>query len=421
MGAERNTRGDLLPVLVCGGGPVGGVLALALAGAGLQVGLVEAGGAPATSPAHSPGAGPDDDGELRPIALSASSVRILGTLGVWPAIAPHAAPILTVHVSEQGRFGMVRLRAEEQGVEALGHVTGAAAIARALEPALAAAGGVTRIRPATARGVIVGDEAARVVLDPPRDPAPAARLVAAADGGASGLRESSGIGADRYAYRQAAVTCAVTPGAPHGNVAYERFTDTGPLALLPLADGRCGLVWTLPEERAGAVAALGDGAFLALLQRAFGGRLGRLEAAGTRRVFPLELVRSRVLTAPRVALVGNAANQLHPVAGQGLNLGLRDAATLAELAADAVRSGRDPGGEAVLAEYARRRRPDQRAVVRFTDALARGFTAGPSLLGTLRSAGMLALDLVPPASRALARRAMGLAGRQPRLVRGLTP
>jgi 2-octaprenyl-6-methoxyphenol hydroxylase len=181
------------------------------------------------------------------------------------------------------------------------------------------------------------------------------------------------------------------------------------------------VVWTLPEARAQAIAALPEAAFLGALQQAFGGRLGRLYAAGARTSFALSLVRSHALTAPRVALVGNAANRLHPVAGQGLNLGLRDAAALADVVADAVRAGADPGADAVLAAYARARRPDQRAIVRLTDTLARGFSARPGLLGGLRSAGMLALDLVPPASRALARRAMGLAGRQSRLVRGIAP
>lgn len=397
-------------VLVCGAGPVGSTLALALAAAGVRVGLVHA--PPPAAMAHA---------GCRPIALSAASVRILTTLRVWPAIAPRACAIRTVHVSEQGRFGMVRLRAQDMGVDALGYVIEADVIGRALHAALAADAGVTRVGPAQVRGAQPCGDLLAASLDPAVEDPPRARLLVAADGGESGLGEALGIASQVREYGQRAVVCAVTPGKPHAGIAYERFTPHGPLALLPLSDARCAVVWTLPEARAQAIAALPEAAFLDALQQAFGGRLGRLHAAGTRTSFALSLVRSHALTAPRVALVGNAANRLHPVAGQGLNLGLRDAAALADLVAAAVRAGADPGADAVLAAYARARRPDQRAIVRFTDTLARGFSARPGLLGGLRSAGMLALDLVPPASRALARRAMGLAGRQSRLVRGIAP
>lgn len=396
-------------VLVCGAGPVGSTLALALAAAGVRVGLVQAPGTAANGT------------QQRPIALSASSVRILTTLGVWADIVRDACPIRMVHVCEQGRFGMVRLRARELGVEALGYVTGADVIARALERAVSAAPGVTRIGPAQVRGATLHADLLHAHLDPDTGAKPRAMLLVAADGGSSGLAPELGIAADRDDYAQRALVCTVTPGRPHQDVAYERFTPLGPVAMLPLPHGRCAVVWSLPEDRARAVAALDERAFLDALQAAFGRRLGTLRAASPRLGVALSLVRSRALTATRLALTGNAANQLHPVAGQGLNLGLRDAAVLADLVADAVRAGADPGADALLAAYTRLRLPDHRAVVRFTDALARGFTTGPALLGSLRSAGMLALDLVPPARRALARRAMGLAGRQPRLVRGIAP
>jgi 2-octaprenyl-6-methoxyphenol hydroxylase len=243
----------------------------------------------------------------------------------------------------------------------------------------------------------------------------------AADGGNSPLRDLLGVAARRRAYQQCAVVCNLTPGRPHAQVAYERFTPAGPVALLPLADGRCGLVWTLPVAEAERVCGLDDDGFLAAVQSAFGYRLGRFAAVTPRQTFPLSLVRAAALTAPRAVLAGNAANQLHPVAGQGLNLGLRDAATLAELVVATLRRGGDPGAAGLLATYARRRASDHRAVVRFTDALARVFTVDLPLASGLRGAGLLALDLVPAAGRALARRAMGLAGRQPSLVRGRLP
>lgn len=396
-------------VLVCGAGPVGSTLALALAGAGVRVALVH-GPAPASAEAA-----------RRPIALSAASMRILATLGVWPAIAPQACAIRMVHVSEQGRFGMVRLRAQDMGVDALGHVTDASVIARALQAAVAAAPAITPLGPAQVRGAVACGETLCAELDPAAATMPRTQLLVAADGGVSGLGPALGIVSDRREYRQCAVVSTITPGRAHEGVAYERFTPAGPLALLPLADGRCALVWTLPEASARAVTGAGEQDFLAALQAAFGHRLGRLRAATPAASFALSLVRSRALSTARSVLIGNAANRLHPVAGQGLNLGLRDAAVLAELVADAVRAGADPGAPQLLRAYVRRRAPDQRAVVLFTDALARGFSAGPGLLGSVRSAGMLALDLLGPASRALACRAMGLSGRQPRLVRGIAP
>ncbi len=400
-----------VPVLIAGGGPVGSTLALALARAGVAVTLLDAAPPDAAVAA-----------DARPIALAASSARILQTLGVWPAIAARACPIRTVHVSQRGCFGAVRLRADEQGVPALGHVVDAASIARALEPALDACAGLTRVRPAAVRDASAAGDALRVGFEAADGWRTAdTRLLVAADGGRSALRDLLGVTARTREYGQCAVVCNVVPERAHDAVAWERFTPDGPVALLPLADGRCGVVWSLPEEQAARVAALDDDGFLAALQDAFGTRMGRLREATARHAFPLTLVRASTLTAPRAVLIGNAANQLHPVAGQGLNLGLRDAATLAELVADAVRGGEDPGAPELLADYARRRAADHAGVVRFTDALARVFSVRLPLAAPLRAAGLLALDLLPPAGRALARRSMGLAGRQPRLVRGLLP
>jgi 2-octaprenyl-6-methoxyphenol hydroxylase len=397
-------------VLVSGGGPVGSALALALGQAGIPVTLLEA------SPP-----GPGGDADLRPIALSASSVRIFRALGVWPTLAPHACPIRTVHVSERGCFGMVRLRAREQGVDALGQVSDAAAIARALEPALDACTAIERLRPAAIEDVDADTDHVRVAVDGAGETPLHARLLVAADGARTSLRDALGVGTTRRDYRQAALVCNVTPGRSHDETAYERFTASGPVAMLPLVDGRCGLVWTLDEIEAEVLAHGDEAAFLAALQQCFGYRLGRLRSAGPRVCFPLSLVRGNAVTAARCAFIGNAANQLHPVAGQGLNLGLRDAAQLAELVVAAIGRGEDPGAPTLLAEYARRRRADHAAVVRFTDTLARGFIMRVPALSALRSAGMLALDLVPAAGRVFARRAMGLAGPQSRLVRGIAP
>jgi 2-octaprenyl-6-methoxyphenol hydroxylase len=396
-------------VLIAGGGPVGSVLALALSGSGVACTLVD------RAPVDTTVA----DFGRRPIALSASSARILNTLQVWESIASQACPIQIVHVGEAGRFGAVRLRAQEHGVPALGYVTDASVITTALDHAVANAQLISNVRSAQVLDAHIETHQVCAVVDGPVDAQVRAQLLVAADGGRSSLCEQIGIDVVRRNYRQSELVCNITPDNAHQGIAYERFTRTGPLALLPLANADCALIWTLPEAQAQQIAALDEDEFLMALQGAFGQRLGRLRRATPRSLFPLSLVRAQQLSSARVTLIGNAANQLHPVAGQGLNLGLRDAAVLAELVVQAARAGRDAGGAELLANYARRRRAEHQGIVRFTDALARGFSAGPQWLGWLRSAGMLAIDLTPGANHLLASHAMGLGGVQPRLVRGL--
>jgi 2-octaprenyl-6-methoxyphenol hydroxylase len=246
-----------------------------------------------------------------------------------------------------------------------------------------------------------------------------ARLVVAADGGQSSVRAAAGIGVEERDYGQVAVIANVTPSRPHQGVAYERFTDSGPMALLPMSEGRCALVWTLPPRDAEAVLALDDSPFLVAAQERFGDRVGRLLRVGRRSAYPLTFRLARGQAGERTVVIGNAAHTLHPVAGQGFNLGLRDAAVLAQVLVDAVRSGADPGAAAVLAAYARWRAPDQSRVAIFTDTMVRVFSSGSHLVAVARNAGLLALDLLPGLSSGFARHAMGLAGRQPRLALGL--
>jgi 2-octaprenyl-6-methoxyphenol hydroxylase len=249
------------------------------------------------------------------------------------------------------------------------------------------------------------------------------RLLVVADGARSTLRASLGIAARMRPYEQVAIVgnvSAENPGA--GTVAYERFTPDGPLALLPAGGDRHVFVLTRRAAAADAVAALPDTAFLGLLQQEFGFRLGRFQRVGVRSRYPLELVEAEAVTSRRVVVVGNAAHGLHPVAGQGYNLGLRDAAALAELVAAEMRrtdAVPDPGRESLLADYVAWRRPDQRKVVTFTDGLIRLFDR--TELGPLRGLGLLLFDTVPGAKRLLARETMGLAGRRTRLARGLLP
>ncbi len=398
-------------VLVVGGGMVGGSLACALGGSGLRVGLVEA--VPFAAAQHP---GYDD----RTLALALGSQRIFRGLGLWASIAPGATPIHRIHISDRGRPGAARLDRGEEGVEALGYVAEARLIGAALGERLESLDGVDLLIPASLEALSVHRDRAVVRLRRGEERLDlAASVVVAADGARSRVREGLGIAVHQRDYGQWAVIANVTPGSPHRNTAFERFTDAGPLALLPLSEGRCALVLTVPAADAPRILALSDEAFLAHLQSRFGDRLGTFRRVGCRQGYPLTLIRSRESVRPRVALIGNAAHTLHPVAGQGFNLGLRDAATLAEVLLEARRVGKDPGGIDVLGQYARWRRGDQDRTVAFTDALARLFTSPLAPLRLGRSLGLIAFDLTPMAKRHLARQSMGLAGRLPRLARGL--
>ncbi len=396
-------------VAIVGGGPVGAGLACALGAAGVSVALLES---------RPDGSSPTD---ARPIALSLGSKRILDTLGVWEGVRADANPIAHIHVSDRGGFGFTRLCAADHGVEALGYVVPAGALQEALDASLAAQGSVDVVRPARVRGASLAADAARLEADAAAGALELeARLLIAADGGRSRVREALGIGVHTRAYGQVAVVARVLPHRPHGDTAYERFTDSGPLALLPMRQGWCGLVWSTHPAESERLLSLDDERFLAALTRRFGGRLGGFERVRGRSAHPVELVRSREHARRRLVIIGNAAHQLHPVAGQGLNLGLRDAAALAEVIVDALRCGSDPGALGAVERYAAWRRRDQGSVTWFTDALVRVFSSRLGPLRAGRDFGMLAIDLVPGLKAGLARRAMGLAGHQTRLARGLS-
>ena len=211
----------------------------------------------------------------------------------------------------------------------------------------------------------------------------------------------------------------VTPELPHSAIAYERFTASGPLAFLPMSENRCAVVWTLPSDNVETLLALDDTQFLAALQERFGTRLGRLLKLGKRAAYPLALTKVREHIRPRLVLIGNAAHTVHPVAGQGFNLGLRDVAVLAQVLNEAQRAGRDIGELTVLADYVAWRQRDNLAISTFTDGLVRIFSNDVAPVSFLRNLGLVAVDLFPPAKRALLRLSMGLSGRLPRLARGL--
>jgi 2-octaprenyl-6-methoxyphenol hydroxylase len=402
-----------LDVVIVGGGLVGASLALALSQLNLRIALIEA-----TMP--SVGAHPSFDD--RTTALSNGSKRIFQALEVWPLIEREATPIRRIHVSDQGRFGFARISAEEQGLDALGYVVTNRVMGAALWRRLGEAG-ITVLAPVRVSAMQLdgGVQRLECATDVGASFTVSARLVVAADGAKSVVREAAGVSAQSWDYSQIALIANVFTQRFHEHVAYERFTSAGPIALLPLTEGRTGLVWTLEPPRAHEVAQLSDAEFLAELQQAFGFRLGRFTKVGVRNLYPLTLTRSEDHVAERVAVIGNAAQALHPIAGQGFNLGLRDAASLAEVLAVAQRDHPrefDAGNGLWLQQYREWRSADRSNIVRFTDGLVRVFTQSFGPVKLLRDAGLLAFDLMPAAKDALSQLSLGAAGRIPRMARG---
>ena len=400
-------------VLIVGGGLVGSTLAHSLAQIQVSVVLVEE-----RDPGRLEQPGFDD----RSTALAGGSARILGGLGLWDDVAGEAEPIRTIHISERGRFGASRLLASREGVPALGYTVENRVLAGAVWPKILAAEAVTCLAPGSLEEFEV--EASGVTARVSTGGSTRtirARLLVAADGARSRVRGALGIGVRQDDYRQKGVILNCETEIPHRGRAFERFTPTGPLAMLPLGRGRMSVVWTLPREAGDRIGALDDAPFRDALQKAFGYRLGRIRQVGVRSAWPLHRVRADALTATRAVLVGNAAFSLHPVAGQGFNLALRDIAALSELICDARRDDAeaDPGAAALLDRYAEWRAADQRRIAGFTHGLMKLFTIDAAPLAVSRGLGLMAFDLAPGAKHWLARQAMGLGGRVSRLARGL--
>ncbi len=397
-------------VAIVGGGMVGASLALALRDVGVRVLLIE--GVTPTSAAQ-----PSFDD--RTTALGNASRRIFESLGVWADIAPQAAAIRTIHVSDAGRFGVARLRAVEQGIDAFGYVVANRVLGAVLWNKLTGAGESLVLRvPARAESIEIADQGARlrVVSEGSVDEVHA-RLVVAADGAQSSVRLAADIDAGVEDYDQVAVVANVAADHPHDGTAYERFTPSGPLAVLPLHDGSYGVIWSCRPAHAAQVLSLDDDSYLRELQARFGWRAGRFVRVGRRASYPLRLTRAAATFATRTVLIGNAAQALHPVAGQGFNLGLRDAAMLAEVIANA--SEADVGAPSVLKRFADWREVDRGGVIRFTDGLVKLFGSERAGMGLLRNLGLLIFDVTPPAKSALARVSAGFGGPTPRLARGL--
>lgn len=397
-------------VLIVGGGLVGASLAIALDRLGLDVGLLEAAPAGALPAVF----------DQRNLSLAEASVHALRTLDVLPRLRAPTGAIARIHISRDGDFGRVLLNARDYGRDAFGQVVVARDFGEALEAKLADLPRLVRHRPARFTGFAAdggdGLRRARVVTDD-GERVIAARLVVAADGTASAVRDALGIAVERHDYGQTLfVARARAERAPDGT-AWERFTDHGPTAVLPRGDGHYGTIHGVAADEADAIAALDDAAYLDRLQRAFGWRAGRLLAVGPRSAYPIVRVLAERLIAPRAAVIGNAAQTLHPIGAQGFNLGLRDALTLVECIDAAHARGEDIGGDAVLAAYAQRRRDDRERTLAFSDGLARLTSNAAPLVSPLRSLGLFAIDHDAALRALLVGGAMGYRGDVPRLCR----
>ncbi|MFK3909641.1 2-octaprenyl-6-methoxyphenyl hydroxylase [Pseudomonas monteilii] len=385
---------------IIGGGLVGASLAVALqAGAkarGWSIVLIEP---------FAPGDSYQPSYDARSSALSFGTRQIYERLGLWQTISHRAEPIRQIQVSDRGRFGSTRLDALEEGVPALGYVVENAwlgqSLWKALDPEV-----VSWRCPAevTRMSAIEGGYRLQLNDDTHLD----CDLAVLADGGRSTLREQLGIHVHHRPYDQRALIANITPGEAHCGQAFERFTEQGPMALLPLPDNRCALVWTRAGNDTARLLEVDDRAFLDELQGVFGYRLGRLQQVGARHVYPLALIESDEQVRPHLVVLGNAAHSLHPIAGQGFNLSLRDVQSLADalLAGPAV-----PGDLATLQGYRQRQTQDQALTIGFSDQVTRLFGTDQPLLAAGRNLGLLALDLLPPAKRWFARQAMGLGTR----------
>ncbi len=396
-------------VIIVGGGMVGLSLALMLAKAKIRVKLLEAIRYPdytdtESVPYHS-------SFDARNTALSRRSVQIYQKLGLWEALQQHATPILEVHITEQGSFGKARLKAEQENVESFGQVIENAWLGRVL---------LTQVRQQPLIELIDGvqvkaltQDTEQVYIEAEREGQElqlTSKLVIAADGRDSFCRQALGVGVDVHDYDQVSIVTAVQPSKPHRQVGFERFSPLGPLALLPLpGEYRRSVVW--PVKKGTEHEWLGeenDQHFLNALQQTYGDRAGKFEKTGKRFSYPLSQVLAHKQAVGRVVLMGNAAHTLHPVAGQGFNLCLRDADVLLRFLGSHLTVSDDLGEPEVLKAYEQARLTDQQRVIKFCDSVVRGFSNQNPVLKLLRNTGLIAFDIVPGIKPLVANYAMGL-------------
>lgn len=399
-------------IIIVGGGLNGPALALALASGGLSSVIVDA--LPVATRRK-----PAFDG--RAYALSLTSVRMLAVLGIWKAVADEAQPMLDIKVSDgrpgEGAAGhFVHFDHNEISEGPMGHMLEDRHLRRALLDAVKASDLITQIAPATVKAQSITDSHASVTLEDGR--CLRGKVLVGCDGRRSGVALRAGISRTGHDYNQSGLVCAVAHEAPHNGVAYQHFMPSGPLAILPLKGNRSAIVWTETRARAARIAAMTDGDFINELRPRFGDFLGDIKLAGKRFSYPLDLTIANTVSAARLALVGDAAHGIHYLAGQGLNLGLRDVAALAEVLLEAARRGEDIGNPLVLDRYARWRGVDTAALTASTDAINRLFSNDNPILRAARVAGLGIVNAIPAARRSFIREAAGLTGDLPKLLKG---
>lgn len=392
-------------IIIVGGGLAGGCLAIALKQAGLNVAVIEA-----VSREQRTISGAGD----RALALAAGTVKMLERLDVWQGIKAKATPIKNIHISDQGHFGKTRLSAKREAVEALGYVITARNIEGHVTHLLDQYE-IAQVCPARVVGLASDNELAHLSIKRNNESLNlAGQLVVGADGGQSSVRKLLEIHQKVTEYGQTAIVTTVKPEKNHQNTAYERFTASGPLALLPLGDA-FSVVWTRTHEQAEALLAMSEAEFIEQLQGCFGYRLGEFKLQAPRRAFPLTLVRAERMIDDRVVMIGNAVHQLHPVAGQGFNLGLRDVVQLAEMIIQQHQGEKDLGDAQLLDAYAQRRKKDHDRVTQFTDSVVHLFSNEWLPVAAARNVGLTFLDHLPIAKAQMTRHAMGLSERMPRI------
>lgn len=394
-------------VVVVGGGMVGATTAVILANAGLQTILVDR-----QDPAKLTAAAYDG----RASAIAYSSQRLMAASGLWPGMAGEAQPIQEIRVSDGGSPLFLHYDHEDLGNEPLGYMVENRHTRSALHRSAAGAPNLRVLAPFAVEGTTRNEHEAEVALE--GGGVITARLVIAADGRDSALRKAVGIGTIGWSYPQTGIVCTIEHELPHRGVAHEHFLPAGPFAILPLRRNRSSLVWTERNERARAMMDLDDQDFDAEIRARMGDFLGAVNSTGPRWSYPLALHHAETYIADRFALIGDAAHGMHPIAGQGLNMGLRDVAVLAEVLVDARRLGLDIGGANVLAHYERWRRFDNTVLLAVTDVLNRLFSNDVTAVRLARDAGLAAVNKMPRLKKFFMAHARGTSGTLPRLLRG---
>ena len=395
-------------IAIVGGGIIGNTLAVALQNSGLSVVSIESQAASISV------------AKERAYVMSMLSGQIFEGLGIWQQVLPHITQFSQIQISDADYAGVVKLYPQDLGTKTLGYAASHEVLLTALQEKLQAAENITVMCPAQVVGVEYTPTGAAVTLQTPANDTLTTirtKLVIAADGAKSTLRTDAGIQTAGWNYWQSCVTATIVPEKPHQSIAYERFWYAGPIGVLPLADGRCQVVWTAPHLQAEDLLDRPEAEFLAELERCTGGLLGKLTLDSQRWLFPVKLMQSHQYTAQRLALIGDAAHCCHPVAGQGMNLGIRDAAALAEILIAAERAGEDVGSDPVLKRYTRWRKPENWAILAFTDFLDRLFSTRLLPIVIIRRMGLFLLDRIPGCKYLALRLMTGLAGKIPQVAR----